>query len=79
MVIYYNFSDENNPISYLFGEVKAKSIKRSCRVSYRIILPSEIPVKGPLPNRSKAMEKGPTEVDGKSNFLKMNIGWERTK
>ena len=64
---------------YLFGEVKAKFINWPCRGSYLTILPSEMPVKGPLPKRSKATEKGPTEVDGKSNFLKMNIGWERTE
>ena len=54
-------------------------MKRFCRVSYLTILPSEIPVKGPLPKRSKATEKGPTEVDGKSIFWKFIIGWEKTE
>lgn len=48
------------------GLVKAKSKKLFCTGSYLKILPSEIPVKGPLPEASKARENGPTVVDGKS-------------
>lgn len=40
-------------------------------LSYLTIRPSEMPVYGPLPMESKVMDSGPTEVDGKLSFRKV--------
>ena len=66
-------------IYYLLGVVKANSMNLAVDLSYLKILPSEIPVYGPLPKESKVMDSGPTEGFGKLSFwnLSTSCGWER--
>lgn len=54
---------------YLFGEVKAYSLKPSPGPAYLRILPSETPTYGPPPFRSNATDSGPVTGEGSGNLV----------